>query len=197
MVIDPIGGTTTASSERVGAAPNVPGVAAPEYVPEPAIRRVRVYESNPWRPEPWMPDRPGDEPWHQPTGPRLGAQGPDQGYVYLLARRFQGQLQLAHDEDEEDALVGCVGVALKRASLFGRAPVIHDVRVALTVWGYLDDAPPDLIAYRQPLFEEVSNPHRYPEQRRIVDLVPEEALRLTPDEVGERHRADWRALLAV
>jgi pimeloyl-ACP methyl ester carboxylesterase len=44
-----------------------------------------------------------------------------------------------------DAIVGCIGVALKRASLFGRAPVLHDLTVALTIWGYLGDAPPDLV----------------------------------------------------
>jgi len=172
-------------------------VAAPEYVPEPAIRHVRNYESPPRRPESWRPVRPGDEPWHQPSGERLGAPGPDQGYVYVLARWFEGHLQLAHDENEHDALVGCIGVALKRASLFGRAPVVHDLTAALTIWGFLGDAPPDLIAYRQPLFAEVANPQHYAEQRRIVDLVPEDVLRLTPDEIAEHHRADWRSLLAV
>lgn len=172
-------------------------MAAPEYVPEPAIQNVRSYESPPRRPGSWLPARPGDEPGEYPEGTRLGAPGPDQGYVYVLARRFVGQLQLAHDENERDALVGCTGVALKRASLYGRAPVLTDMTLALTVWGYLGDAPPDLIAYRQPLFAEVSNPDHYSEQRRIVDLVPDEALRLTPEEVAERHRADWRSLLAV
>jgi hypothetical protein len=30
-----------------------------------------------------------------------------------------------------------------------------------------------------------------------VDLVPDDALRLTPEQVSDRHRADWRSLLAV
>jgi hypothetical protein len=115
----------------------------------------------------------------------------------VLARRFEGQLQLAADEREEDALVGCTGVALKRASLFGRAPVVHDMTVALTVWGFLGDAPPDLIAFRQPLFAEVASPYHYPEQRRVVDLVPDDVLRRTPDEIAEAHRSDWRSLLSV
>jgi hypothetical protein len=117
--------------------------------------------------------------------------------MYVLARRFEGQLQLAADEREEDALVGCIGVALKRASMFGRAPVLTDLTVALTVWGFLGDAPPDLIAYRQPLFEGVALPGHYAEQRRVVDLVPEEALRMNPAEVAEAHRTDWRRLLGV
>ncbi|MDD9372280.1 MAG: hypothetical protein PV358_19310, partial [Acidimicrobiales bacterium] len=111
--------------------------------------------------------------------------------------RFRGQLQLASDESEDDALAGCVGVALKRASLLGRAPVIHDLQVALTVWGFLGDAPPDLIAYRQPLFAEVANPHHYPEQRQIVDLVPDDVLRRSPEQVAEARRAGWKNVLSV
>jgi hypothetical protein len=172
-------------------------VAAPEYVPQPPVQQVRSYESPPRRPDSWRPSRPGDIPTGQPRGDRFGNPGPDQGYVYVLARRFEGQLQLASDEREEDAIAGCIGVALKRASLLGRAPVLHDLTVAFTVWGYLGDAPPDLIAYRQPLFEEVANPHHYAEQRRVVDLVPEEVLRLSPQQIAEAHRSDWRRLLHV
>jgi hypothetical protein len=172
-------------------------VAAPEYVPQPAIKHVRSYESPPRRPESWRPDRPGDSDTGFALGDRFGAPGPDQGYIYVLARRFHGQLQLASDESEQDALAGAVAVALKRASLLGRAPVIHDLTVALTVWGFLGDAPPDLIAYRQPLFAEVANPHHYPEQRRLVDLVPDDVLRRTPEQVADAHRADWRSVLTL
>lgn len=172
-------------------------MAAPEYVPQPAIKHVRSYESPPRRPQSWRPERPGDSATGFELGDRFGAPGPDQGYIYVLARRFQGQLQLAADESEDDAIAGAVAVALKRASLLGRAPVVHDLRVALTVWGFLGDAPPDLIAYRQPLFAEVANPHHYPEQRRIVDLVPDEVLRMTPEQVADAHRKDWRSVLSV
>jgi hypothetical protein len=172
-------------------------VAAPEYVPQPAIKHVRSYESPPRRPESWVPDRPGDGASGFERGDRFGSPGPDQGYIWVLARRFRGRLQLASDESEDDALAGCVAVALKRASLLGRAPVIHDMQVALTVWGFLGDAPPDLIAYRQPLFAEVANPHHYAEQRHIADLVPDEVLRRTPDQVADARRADWKSVLSV
>jgi hypothetical protein len=172
-------------------------VAAPEYVPQPAIKYVRSYESPPRRPGSWRATRPGDSLTGFDLGERFGAPGPDQGYIWVLARRFRGQLQLASDEREEDALAGAVAVALKRASLLGRAPIQDDLAVALTVWGFLGDAPPDLIAYRQPLFTEVANPHHYPEQRHIVDLVPDDVLRLSPQEISDRHRADWRSLLTV
>ena len=89
-----------------------------------------------------------------------------------------------------------MAVALKRASLFGRAPVIHDLTVALTVWGFLDDEPAkELVDLRKHLFEEVSHPHHYAELRRIVDLVPAATLKLIPGYVAETHRTDWRSLL--
>jgi hypothetical protein len=170
-------------------------MAAPEYVPQPAIQHVRAYTSPPRRPGSWRPLRPGDLTSSQPRGERLGSQGPDQGYVYLLARRFEDRLQLGAGEHADDVIAGCVGVALKRASLFGRAPVLPDLTVAFTIWGYLREAPDDLVDHRRPLFEEVANPHHYAEQRGLVDMVPESTLRLTPQQVAEAHQKDWRSLL--
>jgi hypothetical protein len=88
-------------------------------------------------------------------------------------------------------------VALKRASLFGRAPVIHDIDVALTVWGFLDAAPDDLVEARRPLFEGVANGHHYVEQRRIVHAVPEATLRKTPQQLRDEVRTGWRTLLRL
>ncbi len=170
-------------------------MAAPEHVPVDRTRLLRTYESPPRRPESWMPARPAELVDGQPSGAQLGNQGPDQGYVLVLARRFQGKLTLTPGEHERDALAGAVGVALKRASLFGRAPVVHDLTVALTIWGFLGTAPPELVALRTRLFEEVAHPHHYPEQRRIADLVPPDVLRRTPQQITEAHRADWRSLL--
>ena len=112
-----------------------------------------------------------------------------------LARRFEGKLTLTPGEHEKDALAGAVGVALKRASIFGRAPVIHDLTVALTIWGFLGDAPWELVELRRHLFEEVSSPHHYGSARRIVDLVSEEVLRRTPAEITAAHQRDWRSLI--
>jgi hypothetical protein len=172
-------------------------VAAPEYVPQPAIQHVRSYSSPPRRPGSWRAERPGDLQGAQPRGEQLGAQGPDQGYVYLLARRFEGRLQLTPGEHADDAIVGCVGVALKRASLLGRAPAMPDLTVAFTVWGFLREAPPELVELRRPLFAGVANPHHYAEQRRVVDVVPEETLRKTPQDAAEAHQRDWRSLLSL
>jgi hypothetical protein len=170
-------------------------VAAPEFVPVDRTRLLRTYESPPRRPEPWLPTRPAELVDGQPQGPMLGYPGPDQGFVLRLARQFQGKLALAADEHERDALAGGCAVALRRASLFGRAPVVHDLTVALTVWGFLGEAAPELVRMRTPLFEEVAHPHHYSELRHVVDLVAEGTLRMTPQQVAQAHRADWRSLL--
>ena len=171
-------------------------MAAPEHVPVDRNRPVRGYESPPRLPDSWRPGRPGEVVDDgQPRGDRFGHPGPDQGYALVLARRFQGTLRLAPGEHERDALAGAVAVALKRASLFGRAPVVHDLTVALTAWGFLSEAPADLASVRRHLFEEVSHPHHYEKLRRVVDLVPEATLRMNPAQVSEAQRADWRAVL--
>jgi hypothetical protein len=171
-------------------------VAAPEYVPQPAAQDL-YYTSPPRRPGSWHADRPGDTLGVFPRGERLGSPGPDQGYVYVLARRFENRIQLAAGEHKQDAVAGCCGVALKRASLYGRAPIMHDLTVAFTVWGFLREAPDDLVDLRRDAFAEVANPHDYEALRRVVDAVPESTLRLTPDKVADRHGADWRSLLTL
>ena len=100
-------------------------------------------------------------------------------------------------ESVDDAASGCTAVALRRASLYGRAPVIHDLRIAFTIWGFFDPTPPaELVAVRSPLFEGVANSlHHYDERRALVDSVPETTLRMTPDQVRSAYPAGWRALL--
>ena len=116
-------------------------MAAPEYVPVRPMDDVRTYESPPRRPGSWLSTRPGDLQGNSPHGDRFGNPGPDQGYALLLAKRLSDRLHLEPGEKVDDVMAGCVGVALKRASLLGRAPVIYDLTAAYTVWGYLDDKP--------------------------------------------------------
>ncbi len=135
----------------------------------------------------------------QPVGPQLGYQGPDQGYGLLLAERFRGRLHLQSSEVADDAIQGCLGVALRRASDFGRAPTIHDFTVAFTIWGFLDPSPPpELVALRRPLFEGVRHVvHHYAEARAIAGGVPEETLRRPHGEVVSGYPASWRELLGA
>jgi hypothetical protein len=168
-------------------------VAAPAYVPVKPIDDVRAYESPPRRPHPWMPDRPGDLDAGQPKGGSLGWPGPDQGYALVLARLVHDRLRLSEGEHHDDVIEGGVAIALKRASLLGRAPVIHDVVIAFTIWGFLDDSPPDeLVELRRAVFNELSLPLHYGEQRRLVASVPEVVLLQPPAAVEEAYRRDWR-----
>ncbi|MEZ5178628.1 MAG: hypothetical protein R2746_10215 [Acidimicrobiales bacterium] len=109
------------------------------------------------------------------------------------------EVRLAEGERLEDAEAGCVAIALKRASLFGRAPVIHDLRIAYALWGYLSaDAPADLVAERRRRFEGVHlTAHHYPELRAVVDAVPADTLRLTPAQIASQAPAGWRELLSL
>ncbi len=126
----------------------------------------------------------------------MGRPGPDQGYAIKLANSFHGKLRLTEGEDEHDAIAGCLGVAMKRASMFSRAPVIHDLKVAFAAFGFLDDAPAELVALRKERFEAVG--HHYELQRDIADLVPEETLRMTPEAVSRRVAGgNWKTLLAL
>ena len=145
-----------------------------------------------------MADRPGEVVGGETlSGPGLGNQGPDQGYALKLAQGFSGRLTLASGEREDDALAGCCAVGLRRASLFGRAPVVHDLRLALELFGFLGQADSELVAWRRTSFAGAAGHHGYGVKLRLADLVPEETLRSTPAAVAEACSEDWRAPLGV
>jgi len=174
-------------------------MSAPEFVPAGAVAD-KIYKSPPRRPGAWRADRPGEVVGEveQPVGPALGNQGPDQGYVLKLAKRFADQLVLSPGEHEADAIAGAVSVALRRASIFGRGPVSDDLRIAFTLFGYLGQAPDDLVAFRRRLFDEVHH-HviHYREAREIASMVPEATLRSSLDAVVTQHEVDWRKPLGL
>lgn len=170
-------------------------MAAPEHVPTKPNQDVRTYGSPPRRPDSWRADRPADfaDDHRQPQGDLLGSPGPDQGYALRLARVLAPELHLTEGEHAKDALAGIVAIGLKRASLLGRAPVIHDLRVAATLFGFLDPTPdPELVQLRHRLFEEVSHFHHYMELRRLVDMVPGRVLRQSPAQVTDAYESGWR-----
>jgi hypothetical protein len=126
----------------------------------------------------------------------LGSAGPDQGYALRLARLMSDRLRMVPGEHLEDVIAGAVEVAMKRASLFGRAPVRADVEVAVTLWGFLGDPPDDeLVVLRRGMFAQAS--HHYDARRSIVDQVPSSTLLLSLADVQAGMRTDWRALLGV
>lgn len=165
-------------------------MAAPDYVPPMYADKPRAALPTP-PPGRWTATRPADLQHGQPLGPRLGRPGPDQGYALMLAERFHDRLRLAEGEHRADAVAGCVALAMRRASLFGRAPVVHDLDLAFGLFGFLGDAPADLAAWRKPAFRGAA--HDYWIQRRVVDAVPESTLRMAPANV-RGGQAGWKAL---
>jgi hypothetical protein len=116
--------------------------------------------------------------------------------VLVLAERMRPRIKVTTGESIDDAIQGCIGIALRRASHFGRAPVVHDLDIALTMWGYFLDTPPaDLVSVRTRLFAGVANVvHHYVEARTIVDMVPQSTIIMTPDAVRKAMPNSWRAL---
>ena len=174
-------------------------MAAPRFSPVSPNERTRYYSSPDHVPESWTPDRPGEIDGFQPEGPRLGAQGPDQGFALHIASRLRDKIVVGSGENVDDAIAGCVGVALRRASMFSRAPVVYDLTIAFTIWGFYDDDPPEeLVELRRRMFEGLRHhAHHYMEAREVADLAPESTLRMTPADVNARYPGEWRDLLGV
>lgn len=171
-------------------------MAAPDYVPMTLADKPRRSLPLPAA-RPWTAARPGDLPGRQPGGSRLGSQGPDQGYALALAERFHGRLHLAPGEHHHDVEAGVVAVAMKRASLFGRAPVIHDLDLAFGLFGFLDPTsgvPVDLREWRLAQFSGAG--HHYWKQRAIADGVPEATLRMAPA-AARAGLASWRSMMSA
>lgn len=148
------------------------------------------------QPRQWVADRPADVRFPaRPGGRQFGSPGPDQGYALRLARRFEGRLQLRPGESSEDVLVGASLLASRRSALFGRAPTIHDVATALSLWGFLGDSPPEgLVERRRLAFSAAA--HDYATQRALVDRVPEAAIRLRADDAAAKVAAgEWSELV--
>jgi hypothetical protein len=154
-------------------------MSAPKFVP---VARIGAYRDGEHLPPAlnWTPDRPGELEGPQPTGDKLGSPGPSQGYAIKLGNRFHGKLRLVDGENEHDVILGCLGVANKRASSFGRAPVIHDFEVAFSLFGYVgsDTPTPAQLEVRRKMFEAAG--HHYEVQRSIADRVSEELVRKSP-----------------
>jgi hypothetical protein len=174
-------------------------MAAPRFSPVAPADTARYYESPDHVPESWMPDRPGEVEGFQPAADLLGNQGPDQGFALRIAERLRPKLDLQAGENADDVIEGCLGVALRRASLFSRAPVVHDLDIAFTIFGFYDAQPPaELVALRRPMFEGLRlTGHHYMEGRAVADLPPEETLRSTPDAVRSDYPEGWRSMLGL
>jgi len=142
----------------------------------------------------WKAVRPGDLPSQRPKGHLFGSPGPDAGYALVLAGRFRDKLDLGWQEHVDDALAVGTAIGMKRAALFGRAPILADIELGLSVLGYLGGAPEDLANWRRDRVRD--GRHSYARQREVADAVPDATLRLKASEVRAQ-LANWRALLSA
>jgi len=165
----------------------------PSFAPVPEADTVRpAYRLR--TPVDWRANRVADlHGANPPQGGAFGSPGPDQGYALKLGHDlFSQKVVLGPGERADDAIHGCAMVASARAALFGRAPVAPDLEMALTLFGFLGDAPEDLVTWRASRFSAIA--HHYAEQRRIVACVPEATLRMNAEQVCEK-LPDWKEFL--
>ncbi len=127
----------------------------------------------------------------QPIGKMRGVQGPDQGYALSLAHRFESQLNLKAGEHAEDAIAACVGVAMTRASHFGRAPVSKDLEVAFSIWGFIGSCP-DGLADERTCISGAS--HNYWVQLDATNRVPEIVAAMSLEQVESAKSENWKSL---
>jgi hypothetical protein len=163
-------------------------MAQTDYVPLVPSDRIRP-SSRLSTPGHWSPERPAElSTLRPPTGPQLGATGPDLGFGMKLANRVAEDAVWAEGERRADVVAGCFACGTRRSSHFHRAPVIYDMQWAFTLWGFMPGAPEDLVRYRRPLFAGVD--HDYARCRGLVDRVPDEVLPLSAAQVADR-LATW------
>ncbi|HVW31869.1 MAG TPA: hypothetical protein VHL53_04960 [Acidimicrobiia bacterium] len=146
----------------------------------------------------WKAVRPGDiDPSVGPgrTGLLFGTPGPDSGYALSLAERFHDRITVVRPESVHDAETVAAQVAMRRGGLFGRAPIALDVELGLTLFGWLGDAPADLVEWRRLAVARIG--HDYPRRIRLVERIPEWVVRQRPEQVRDRIAADWKHLLGL
>jgi hypothetical protein len=169
-------------------------MAAPSRVPTSPTQR-KHYSSPPRRSGSWRAERPGETIGAaHPTGRALGNPGPDQGYVLALAQDLKAELVLAPGEHVADVVTGACAVALRRASMFGRGPMREDLEMALTLYGFLGEAAPELVALRRKLFAEVHHTTvHYFAGREIADRVDADMLKGRVEQAKRAVERDWRS----
>ncbi len=151
----------------------------PDYVPVAVGSRLRETDELA-TPQSWIKDRPAELSAMTGSaveqGKFLGTPGPDSGYALKLARLAIEKIILDHTEHIADVVAVISSVAIKRAALYSRAPVIHDVNFAMRLFGYLGDISSDLKGVRHSLVGGAA--HDYFKVRRITEMIPVSVLEL-------------------
>ena len=107
-----------------------------------------------------------------------GARGRTSATRSSLAERARDRLALGANESADDALAVIGEVAMKRAALFGRAPVMTDIDIAASLLGYKGEVDPAFVQWRTHAVQGAK--HEYEKRRAIVDAVADAVLRMPP-----------------
>ena len=81
---------------------------------------------------------------------------------------------------------------MRRAGVFGRAPVRTDLELGFVLFGWLGDPPPEMVEWRRKAVAGVA--HDYARRVSLVEAIPEWVIRQRPDQIRER-MSDWKHLL--
>ena len=138
----------------------------------------------------WRATRPGDIDPAAGVGCQgllFGTPGPDSGYALALSERFLDRITVVSPETIGDAEALAAGLAMRRAALFGRAPVMCDLEVAFTLFGWLGEPPQELVDWRR--FAVAGVEHDYARRVALTDAVPGDLLRRPAEEFGDRPAA--------
>lgn len=168
-------------------------VTQPDYVPVAVGSRLRETDELA-TPQSWITDRPAELSAMTGSaveqGKFLGTPGPDSGYALKLARIAIEKIGAGHTEHTGDMVVVISAVAIKRAALYSRAPVIHDVNFAMRLFGYVGEIPSDLKSVRHSLIAGAA--HDYFKVRHITETIPVSVLEL---DLAEVDSSAWLAKL--
>ena len=165
-------------------------MATPRFVPVGPRERARPIDFAGIPPARRTQPRAG-EVLHQPRARGFGVPCPDGGYALLLAREVAGDLALAAGDQREDAVWAIATVAMRRAAVVGRAPVIYDVLFASALLAYDDPDALECAVLRARLLSGVAHD---PDLRQwlsdAVNSAAEVSVRSTAEAI-----ATWRCTI--
>jgi len=155
----------------------------PHVSPE---RDTRYQKTSLPAPRRWNGARPG-EVYADPSAVMFGTPGPDQGYVARLLPCIVGQLILPSGMEQRDASQAGISLACRRASLFGRAPMLEDLEVAFLLLGLMGETPGDWSTLAPVIAAAVEGAHYTPTQtEHFARAVLSEWLCLSPENLRQQ-----------
>lgn len=148
-------------------------------------------------PKSWKASRPGyvGLAKRKETDMLLGNAGPNVGYAMKLSHRQSGEFFLVDHENRHDVEILIAEIAMRRASNFGRAPMIDDIHFATHLLGYDDTPTQGEEKWRPALVNGCGhNEHR---RRIIVNSIPQPIIEGEKGQLHEAISGWWEKLEAL